>query len=244
MSKKVSVAENLSNNIGIEVTEEQVARYLQNNPDFFSTHHELLSTIKLPHKSGKAISLVEKQVNILRTQGDEAAKKLKDLLENARINDEIFDTTKNLILSLLNANSITEISISIQEEFTNLSNIDACEIVFVTDPNLSMSDTVRTEELDILLEKYSDALRLKKTYCGKLKTEQIQDLFQTTENDITSTALCPVIENDKPLALLALGNKAEDYFHIHLDTLFLDFICQVLGSRILSVLRNNDMNGD
>ena len=80
MSEEFSTAKDLSSRAEIDVTEEQVAKYLQNNPKFFSRHHELLSRIKLPHESGKAISLIEKQVHILREQEVEATKKLRDLL--------------------------------------------------------------------------------------------------------------------------------------------------------------------
>ena len=240
MSEEFSIAEDLSRNVEIDVTEEQVAKYLQQNPKFFLHHHELLSKIKLPHESGKAISLVEKQVNILREQGIEATKKLKDLLENARSNDEIFDTTKTLILALLNAENITEICISVQEQFTSLTNVDACEIILVDHPNLGKSDAIRTEKLEAMIEEYRDVFRLEKTYCGQLRIEQVGHVFQSSEKSISSTALCPVLRNGKALALLALGNKTDNYFNIHLDTLFLDFICQVLGSRIFSLLDKND----
>ena len=242
MSEEFSTAKDLSGRAEVDVTEKQVVKYLQNNPKFFARHHELLSRIKLPHESGKAISLIEKQVHILREQEVEATKKLKDLLKNAKNNDEIFAITKSLILALLNAKSLKEISASIKEQFASLTNIDACEIIFVSCPNLSMSDTVRIETLDTVMEKYSDALRLKKTYCGKLGTAQIRHLFQTTGKSVASTALCPVINNGEPVALLALGNETENYFNIHLDTLFLDFICQVVGSRIFSLLRSNEEN--
>ena len=242
MSEEFSTAKDLSSSAEIDVTEEQVAQYLQNNPNFFSRHHELLSRLKLPHESGKAISLIEKQVNVLREQGVEATKKLKDLLKNAKNNDEIFAITKTLILALLNAKTLKDISASIKEQFASLTNIDACEIIFVSCPNLSISDTVRIEKLDTIIEKYSDTLRLEKTYCGKLGTAQIRHLFQTTEKSIASTALCPVINNGETLALLAIGNETENYFNIHLDTLFLDFICQVVGSRIFSLSRSNEEN--
>ena len=47
-------------------TEEQVIVYLRNHPDFFQQHAHLLSELRLPHESGSAVSLVERQVAILR----------------------------------------------------------------------------------------------------------------------------------------------------------------------------------
>ncbi|RKW37320.1 MAG: DUF484 family protein, partial [Lautropia sp.] len=41
----------------------QVAAWLQQNPEFFETHRDLLSQIRLRHPhGGRAISLIERQV--------------------------------------------------------------------------------------------------------------------------------------------------------------------------------------
>ena len=231
MSKDYSTAEDLCDS----VTEEQVANYLRDNPDFFNNQRELLGGIKLPHESGKAISLVEKQINTLREQRVEARKKLNDLVENARENDKLFDTTRSLILSLLRANSIEEAGISVQDQLIGLENIDACEIIFVDHTYMNVPKTIRTEELATLQKEFHEVFRLNRAHCGQLRNEQTTHLFSLTEGTINSTALCPVTNNGECFALLALGNKTADYFNIHLDTLFIDFICQVLGA-VLTLL--------
>ena len=137
MNEKFPAAEDLSGGTAVDVTEEQVVKHLQGNPGFFLNHPELLSKIKLPHDSGTAISLVEKQVDILREQGVKAKKKLKDLTDNARTNDEIFDVTRSLILALLNCNTVEDISISVQMQLARLRNVDACELIFFNQSMLS-----------------------------------------------------------------------------------------------------------
>ena len=49
-----------------EITEQQVVEYLRTHSGFFTDHEYLLKEIKLPHASGKAISLAERQVHIFR----------------------------------------------------------------------------------------------------------------------------------------------------------------------------------
>ena len=87
MNEEFSVAEDLSSNLTVDVTEEQVVKHLQDNPEFFLNHPKVLSNMRLPHDSGEAISLVEKQVTILREQGVKATERLKDLTDNARTID-------------------------------------------------------------------------------------------------------------------------------------------------------------
>ena len=242
MNEEFSVAEDLSSNLTVDVTEEQVVKHLQENPEFFLNHPELLSNIRLPHDSGKAISLVEKQVNILREQGVKATEKLKDLTDNARTNDEIFDITRSLILDLLECNTIEKVITSVQKQFVRLRNVDACELIFLNHSMQNFPTAIRVEDSKVMMEKFSDAFRLEKPFCAQLQEEQILYLFPLSEEDISSTALCPVCSNGETLALLALGNKTAKYFNVHLDTLFLDFICEVLDSviRRLSVSDRNN----
>ena len=110
MNSKASPTRSQSDSETITIREDQVVGYLRRNPDFFARHDDLLAEISLPHDSGSAISLLERQVNILRARGTEARQKLNNLLENARYNDQLFDTIQNLVLALLGAADATEIA--------------------------------------------------------------------------------------------------------------------------------------
>ncbi|MCI5106067.1 MAG: DUF484 family protein [Pseudomonadales bacterium] len=215
---------------GEQITADQVADYLREHPDFFIGQDALLAELSLPHASGKAISLLERQVTILRERGIEARQKLNNLLENARNNDQLFDTTRNLVLALLRAANVTEIAEVTQDQLANHANIDACEFILIEHPELSTSANTRVEPLASLRKDFSDVFRLKRTHCGPLSEEQIARLFPGNEQEVRSTALCPVIHNSEVLALLAFGNKQDNYFNVNLDTLFLDFIGRVVGS--------------
>ena len=230
MSNDVSAAEQVTDVHENEISEEQVVDYLRNHLNFFAGHEELLANLSLPHESGKAVSLLERQVTILRDRGIEARQKLNNLLENARNNDQLFDTTRNLVLALLRSDSITELASVTQDQLANHDNIDACEIIIVEHPYLNVSHVVRTESVAKLKTDFSDVFRLKRTHCGPLESEQIAYLFPAAKNTIRSTALCPVINNSEVLAMLAFGNQADNYFNVNLDTLFLDFMGHVVGA--------------
>ena len=228
MSKEASAAETVSANLD-ELSAEEVAAYLREHPEFFLQQDDLLAELSLPHESGNAISLLERQVTILRERGIEARQKLNNLLENARNNDQLFDTTRNLVLALLRAKNITEIADVAVDQLSNHDSIDACEIVLVEHPDLQVANSVRTDSLASLKHRYEDVFRLKRTHCGAIDEEHVRWLFNNNDS-VKSTALCPVISNGEVLALLALGNHAENYFNVNLDTLFLDFIGHVVGA--------------
>ena len=230
MKSDNSAAEKFETESSNKLSADDVASYLKTNPDFFIEQEDLLADLSLPHESGKAISLLERQVTILRDRGLDARQKLNNLLENARNNDQLFDTTRNLVLALLRAKDITEIADVAQDQLSNQANIDSCEVIMVARQGLKVSDSVRLEAEDNLKERFADVFRLKRTHCGPIGEEQAQYLFPASDNNIKSTALCPVISNGEVLALIAFGNNSDNYFNVNLDTLFLDFIGHVVGA--------------
>ena len=230
MNSKASPTRSQSDSETITIREDQIVGYLRRNPDFFARHDDLLAEISLPHDSSSAISLLERQVNILRERGTEARQKLNNLLENARNNDQLFDTIQNLVLALLGAADATEIAEIAQGQLSNHANVDACELILVEQKGLDVASTVRTQSSEHLKTDFEDIFRLKRTYCGSLDQKIIHQLFQNDSALIRSTALCPVISNGEVLAILALGNQRKDTFSVNLDTLFLDFIGRVVGT--------------
>src|SRR3546814_16288413 len=71
-------------------TAQDVADFLQNNPDFFDQHAEIFATLQVPHPHGaRAISLSERQILTLRERNRELEWRLNELAHNADSNDAI-----------------------------------------------------------------------------------------------------------------------------------------------------------
>ena len=183
MNSKASPTRPQSNSETITIREDQVVGYLRRNPDFFARHDDLLAEISLPHDSGSAISLLERQVNILRERGTEARQKLNNLLENARNNDQLFDTTQNLVLALLRAADATEIAEIAQDQLSNHANVDACALIVAEQEGLDVAPIVRTQAQSTSMQsskRYSDlkehtvaaSIRRQSFYCSRTKQPQ------------------------------------------------------------------------
>ena len=85
------------------LTDEAVAEFLTQNPDFFERNSHLLKALRLPHASGGAVSLVERQVSVLRQRDVKLEKQLKDLIQVARDNDVLSAKVHRLSIELLAA---------------------------------------------------------------------------------------------------------------------------------------------
>ena len=79
------------------LTKRQVAAYLKAHPDFFKGQDELLTQMSIPHVRGSAISLVERQLLVLRERNTEMSQRLNHLLDVARENDRLFEDRKSVV---------------------------------------------------------------------------------------------------------------------------------------------------
>ncbi|MDH4284987.1 MAG: DUF484 family protein, partial [Gallionellaceae bacterium] len=100
---------------------EDVASYLQSNPQFFEAHADMLAEIAIPHPhGGRAISLAERQMLTLRTSNKELEKKLGEMMAYARENEALQDKVHQFMLSLFGPRDL----ISLQDVITrNLQEI-------------------------------------------------------------------------------------------------------------------------
>lgn len=214
------------------VTAEQVAAYLKKHPDFFINRDSLLEQITLPHESGKAISLLERQVKILRERSIDSRHTLNTLMENAKYNDQLFSVTRTLILALLIEDEVAQIASATEANLNTQPGIDACSVILFETDHLYNVENTRLESTDFLQESFPTLLRDRKTICKSIEKDTANFLFPHRGSGIRSVALCP-IGRERMLGVLAIGNKAHEYFNAELDTLFLDFIGEVLESIIV-----------
>ncbi len=95
----------LSEDTTSAIDDEQVRDYLKENNDFFERHPDMLDHLHISHSSGSAVSLVEKQISVLRERNVELRQRLTKLTNNAHDNDRLYELTRKLVLSLLEADS-------------------------------------------------------------------------------------------------------------------------------------------
>src|SRR5690554_3307212 len=120
-----------------ELTRERVADYLRANPDFFLDQDELLRSLTLPHDSGRAISLVERQVHLFREQRDTLRRELVELVAIARHNDRLFEKSKRLLMQVIEARTLNDMATAIDDSIRGDFNLDASSVLLFSDTELS-----------------------------------------------------------------------------------------------------------
>ena len=80
---------------------EVVAAYLRKNPDFLDEYPDILESMEINHQSGSAASLIERQVQQLRTSNEEKNKQLSRLIQVATENEKLMARLHHLTLELM-----------------------------------------------------------------------------------------------------------------------------------------------
>lgn len=236
--KDTDIALQPSQEVEAELDDSRIREYLEAHPNFFQRNSELLLTLKLPHASGKAISLVERQVELLRRRLQESEHRLTGLVDVARDNEHLFEKTRTLTLAVLDAQSLDELSQALEEGFRKDFQTDAGGLILLTDAaGADSGGNTRTMSLEELQRDLPRFAELRGTTGGALSEAEIDALFPLHDRRILSAMVAPVFpvgadEEAPPCALLTLGSNDRDYFHDRLGTSFLEYIREILG-RIL-----------
>ena len=197
--------------------EQEIADYLSANPDFFDRHARLLSDLTISHEiGGDAVSLVERQVSLLRQRSAELEKQLKQLVGVAKLNDAIVEKIHRLALRLLATASFEErlelLENGLREDFLAER---AVLVLFEAASELPVGSQafVRlVDRNDPALQPFATFLKSGRPRCGLIRDLQKSFLFAGHETEIGSAALVPLGQGAE-LGFLVIGSADKDYFH-------------------------------
>ncbi len=220
------------------ILEAEVAEYLKNHPDFFSKHLDLLNELDIPHQSGQAVSLVEKQLQVLRQSNKELKSRFNKLMEVARQNENHFENTKHLVIELMDF----QIRKGSLEELLDIFELRFPSTLAANEYRLVLLDTELNQHLTKVLSLSSQDLEknasrfyeMEKSFCGNLSKQEKQLFFGEQAELVASTAVIPL--RYKHLSgLIVVGNFQDGYFYKGMGTMFLDHIGDTLA-RVLNEL--------
>ena len=208
-----------------QTDEERIERYLTLNPDFFERHQPLLSRMRLPHmRTGSTVSLVERQVEVLRDQKSDADRRLAEFIAVARANDNLADRIHRFTRRLLRvpnaAAALVAVEASLREDFDAFNSV-----LLLTAPIDSLQNDYepflrKLPAEDANMRTFEALLATGKPRCGQVRDTQREFLFGPEAASIGSVALVPLGEAGA-LGLLALGSAERERFHPGMSTEFL-----------------------
>ncbi len=211
-----------------KLTDKNVATYLKKNPDFFLSHENLLLQMKLTDNRQGTISLIEKQLDVLRGRQKKTRQQLEEVLTTAKKNNEIFDNCRRLVLNLMAAESSETFFSSLEKSLKKDFKCKAYALM-IFGATKDINHFTRTVTKETATQHIGSLLRAKEPTLGVLRAEEQQYLFGPNSEKINSAAVLAVKNRNRHIALLAIGSPDAHYFSPRMETLFIGFIADALA---------------
>lgn len=201
--------------------EKQVIEYLRNHPRFFENQPSLLAELSLTHgQTGNRVSLIERQVKILREQNREFKAHLQELITIARDNDDLNQRLNSLTLELLAMPDRAALTELLNERLHQDFAADAVTL------------HRREGDIEVDWQELYDTVASQGVKCGNTAEANKQLLFGSMADGIASLALISLGDE----GLLAIGSHDSERFHKDIAT---DYLKQ-LAAVIKAVLARQD----
>lgn len=208
---------------------EEVARYLQEHPEFFEEQAELMSGIFVPHPhGGRAIPIAERQIVALREKNRALEEKLRELIRFGEENDAIGERVHRLALALLSCGDLRDmlhaLAFNLKEDFAvphvALRLWGAAGGGGDLPESAPVSDGVRTL-----------AEGLTQPYCGGHAADEVAAWFGEARPALRSFALV-ALRREGALGLLVLASEDPQRFYPEMGTLYLSRIGEMAGAAL------------
>lgn len=214
-----------------------VEAYLDKHPEFFQEHPALLVELKVPHPAGGAVSLIERQVALLRDENKQLRLRIKDLVEIARENEELVKKLHALSIELISTESLADFTRILSSKLQ--ANFDASHVSvkFFREalPENADDDNI-VSKTDKSMTNFEKFLHQKTPVCGRFNSQQLAFLFGDSALEVKSLALIPIIGKDA-IGMFAIGSTDPDHFKAGMSTSLLSSLGDVASSVVKQLLR-------
>ncbi|MBI5428896.1 MAG: DUF484 family protein [Nitrosomonadales bacterium] len=199
---------------------EEVAQYLQDNPQFFEQHIEALTQISLPHPhGGRTISLSERQLLALREKNKELEKRLRDVIAIAEENDGLQHKVHEFVVALFPARDLD----TLRELIPHLLR----DIFAVPHAVLHLWQT-QPPSAEILA--FADAQA--QPVCLHHAAHDTAAWFGEHSTQLHSFAYLPLHAGSETIGMLVLASEDKRRFYPGMGTVFLTRIAETVSSAL------------
>lgn len=214
---------------------EEIARFLQDNPQFFEEHADLISRIVIPHPhGGRTISITERQMLSLRDKNKLLEGKMDELLQFGEENDTISEKMHRLAVAMIAASTFQSVLHTLNFHLRDDFSI----------PHVALRLWDRSDNTDELPEfaNVSEELQvfaetLSQPYCGSTSGIETSSWFGDVAEHIRSQALIAMRNGGGTVGMIALGSEEPQRFYVGMGTLYLERLGEMASAALARVLR-------
>ena len=199
---------------------DNVAEYLQKNPEFFNEHAEILTELVIPHPyGGRTISLSERQMLMLRERVKELEKKLYDWMEIAKDNEALQNKLHQYTLAIVGVQDTAMLH--------EIATRKLCEIFAIPHAVMHLWKTQPpSTEIMAFAEEHT------KPVCANQAVHDTQSWFGENANHLRSFAYLPLRNTTQSIGMLILASEDAQRFYPEMGTVFLQRISEIVSCAV------------
>ncbi|KQV50211.1 hypothetical protein ASC95_12520 [Pelomonas sp. Root1217] len=222
------------------ITETDIANYLASTPGFFERHAALLASVQLQHPHGaRAVSLQERQAEMLRDKIKGLEMRIIDMIRNGQDNVTIADRLHRWTLAVMRAVGTPELPHVLLAELRHQFMIPQAGLrLWGVAPEHEASEFAASVSPDVR----SFASSLSQPYCGVNSGFEAARWLGLSESGGTATSLAliplhqPSANEDKPFGLLVLGSPDPTRYTAEMGTDFLTRVGEIASAGLAGLL--------
>jgi len=214
---------------------DEVAHYLQDNPQFFEEHSDLMANMVIPHPhGGRTISITERQMLALRDKNKQLESKMGELLQFGEENDGISEKMHRLAVGMIAAGSFQAVLHTLNFHLRDDFGVPHLAVRLWGRP----ADTDELPEFaQVSQELQAFAETLAQPYCGSTSGFETSSWFGEASPHVRSQALIAMRNGGGTMRLIAMGSEDVERFYAGMGTIYLERLGEMASAALARVLR-------
>lgn len=219
----------------VTLNEDSIVAYLEKETGFFERHPELLLKLKLPHETGPAVSLVERQIDVLREKNRKLEQKIVNLVQIAQDNEVLEEQLHRISQHIIEIDRTEDIFPIINNLLSNeFPSLFVRLCLYGPNENLAVDAYNQIKDADLQVRVLHQIIRENARNCIFVRGKRLEGLFAAGEN--VKSAVAIPLKTNKNFGALVLGSSNENRFYEGMGTLFLEHLADLLARKLKKLL--------
>jgi len=216
---------------------EEVAQYLQNNPQFFEDYADLMSRMVIPHPhGGRTISITERQMLSLRDKNRQLEAKMGELLQFGEENDVISEKMHRLGVAIIAAGTFQSVIHTLNFHLRDDFAIPHFALRLWNRPE-NIAELPEFADVSEELQTFSETLN--HPYCGSTAGFETASWFGAAAAHVRSQGLIALRNGGGTIGMIALGSEDSQRFYSGMGTLYLERLGEMASAALARVLHQS-----
>ncbi len=209
------VEKNIMQSEEINLSDDIIVSFLEDNPEFFNRHPQLVANLRLADNQRGTVSLVERQQQQLRQKVQGLEEEITSLMAIANQNEQLFVLYSDLYLRLLDCQTADELLDCLYSATTELLSLSDLRLWLINPSELRHDCIIDQDCGSVLQNRLADD----EYYFGRIQQREQELIFSGHHQG--SVVLIKLQHNEHALGFLAISSQDAEHFDPRMDTLLL-----------------------